>query len=516
MSEITDFYLSWNGCASFGASGVRVRDQEPTVFKPTDISGCEIWLDANDNDTILTNELLFVESWVNKGALNFNFDISGNAPVIYGSTIVNGLNTVSFTPDSFMQASFPLDFQARSVFIVTKENNVPANTANPWLASDTSNGMEVFSLVNGTQTYFMGKHPSPVPTLAFETSTIYTGYPALVEFINSSNSNDNWMGVNTQKIEPIYSVNASGFNTSNITYYLGGYFGGSNIPSSQDFCEMIIYNGALNSYQREEVEKYLMTKWAITEPTPTPVPPAPFAPTDISGLYIWYDANNLTSLSLSGSNVTSWSNLGLASNVATSNIGTVVSVQDSNANNNYVTEFSPYSDLDSTMTLPYQTRTQLAVFNILDDLSALSYPYVNIFQTFTETAMQSGVSYDSNANKYNLAMCQAGQNCPVYGVIPNYTSNAYSLAIWISDSADSNNNRGYWNGGSNINASIDLGNLFATSNVAYYINTANSNGPIQRIGEVLEYNSVLSASNLSTVANYLVTKWGLSSFTEIV
>ena len=513
MSEITNFYMSWLSGQAFGANSVRVRDQEPLIFKPTDISGCRIWLDANDANTVITNELLFVSSFVNKGTLNFQFDISGNQPVIYGSTIVNGLNTLSFTPDSFMQSAFALDFQPRSLFIVTKENSVPASNANPWLASDTSNGMEVFSLTNGTQTYFLGKHPSPIPELAFETSTIYTGYPALVEFINSTDSNDNWMGVNTTKSVPIYSVNASGYNQSNIPYYLGGYFSGSTVASSQDFCELILYEGALNPYLREEVEKYLMTKWAIT--TPPPPPPPPFSPSSISGLYLWMDAQNSNTLTLSGSNVSSWSNQGLAGSSFDAACNTAYSVTDNNGFS--WVQMPTQTTLESYMQLPYYSRTAFGVFQNLTPLDTILYPYENLINTDVETGRQIGVNFDGMSSNYAMAMCQQAQNCPIAATLPvpigTGDTNLLIMGLLSNTSAS---NVGYWNGGSNLNTSTDVGNLFSQNPITYYMGTYVSDSPAFRIGEILEYNTLLSPSEISTVANYLTVKWAISSFSPLI
>ena len=110
MSEITDFYLSWQGSSGFGTSGIRIRDQEPVVFKPTDISGCVMWLDANDNDTVNYNDLLQVTSWENKGTLGGQFDLSGGI-IGYGQATQNGLNTVSFNSNAFMSGQFQFDFQ---------------------------------------------------------------------------------------------------------------------------------------------------------------------------------------------------------------------------------------------------------------------------------------------------------------------------------------------------------------------------------------------------------------------
>lgn len=269
MSETTDFYASWLGNNAFGNSGVRIRDQEPIDFKPTDISGCRFWLDANDGFTVNYNNLLEVSSWSNKGTLGGQFDISGGL-VQYGTAKVNGLNTVSFKTNGFLAGQFALNFQPRSIFLVTRPNTIPDASACAIFSSDTTNCQETFYLrTGGVWTFFDGKHPSPVPQQAFESSTDYLGYAFNTEFIVGTDLSDNWSGINGTYITPIYQATAS-YSTSSATYFLGNFFGGVAYDADIDFCEIIIYDGALNIFDRLQVEQYLRTKWKLAEPVPPP------------------------------------------------------------------------------------------------------------------------------------------------------------------------------------------------------------------------------------------------------
>ena len=513
MSQYTDFYSSWLGNGNaFGGQAVRLRDQEPLIFKPTDISGCRIWLDANDSGSVNTNEFNTVLSWENKGTLGGQFDLSGSADIVYGDVKVNGLNTISFTESAFMQGRFQLNFQARSVFFVAKQNTVDLSNANPWFTSDTNGGMETFGLYGSSTIYFIGKHPSPVPELAFDASNNYIGTPVLTEFINGSDLSNNWLGLNGTKYPALYEAVASGYNTNTITYFLGAYFGGTTLPSSQDFCEIIIYEGAINPFDREQVETYLKTKWNLQEPTPPPTPP--FSPTDISGLQLWLDANNTGSVTINGSSeVLSWSNLGSISTSWVNDSNYATYTQD--ANSNYVVSIPTATNLSNYAILPYYSRSQFVVFECVDDLTTLTYPYVNLLNAQATDGFQSGVSYDSNTATYYTTVCQSGTNCPIVGTIPSVNVGGYNLAIYVVDSNSSASTLTYWNGGSNRNTSTDLGNLFNQNPVPYFIGSTTNDSPDFRMGELIEYDSVLSSSNISTVADYLVNKWAISSFTTL-
>lgn len=511
MSEITDFYVSWQGCAAFGANNVRLKTLEPEYIRPTDISGCVLWLDANDGSTVLTNDLLQVQSWVNKGTLGGKFDVSGGVLLEYGTTTVNGLNVVTFPENGFMQGNYQFNFQARSVFFVSRENTTPLSVANPWLSSDTTNGMEVFSIRNGSTIYFIGKHPSPVPSLAFDASNIPLQTPVLVEFVVASDISNNWMGLNGDQYPAVYEVAAAGFNTNPDTYYLGGYFSGATVASAQDMCEVIVYNRAVSPAERRDIEEYLKAKWGLPA-SPPPAPPVPFVPTDISGLQLWLDAANSSSLSLSGSNVSSWSNLGSAGTTFTAGSNTASLYVDKDSFS-YV-EFPTQTTLEAYFQLPYYSRTAFAVFQNLTSLDTISYPYENLMDTSAYAGRQLGINYDSNTSNYYMAMCQQGINCPSAGPLPSPLAvGGTNLAIWGCDSNTYLSNYCAFNGLSNANTSTDGGNLFNTNPIPFSIGSPVTDSPSFRVAEILEYDSLLSSSNISTVANYLVTKWAISSFT---
>jgi hypothetical protein len=115
-----------------------------------------------------------------------------------------------------------------------------------------------------------------------------------------------------------------------------------------------------------------------------------------------------------------------------------------------------------------------------------------------------------------MTLCQQGLNCPAAGEIPALSLGGYNLAIWACDSATTDSNYCSFNGGSNLNISTDLGNLFNTSNISYEMGSPVSGSPEFRIGEILEYDSYLTTAQVSTVADYLVQKWAISSFTTLV
>jgi hypothetical protein len=508
MSQV----ISWLGNAEYGVAGNRLLTVVPFNFNPRDISGLQLWLDANDGSTIVDNPFGTVLSWSNKGDLSGNFDLSGTADVRIGDNRVNGLNVVTFNANAYMTGNFAMNFQDRSLFIVSKRNTVIDSSGGigvfTWLTGDTSGAIEsgvVYDVSANTFQYIVSKHPGFAVELDFLTSSDTTGYAELATFVNSSTDlSANFVALNSVGQTPIVSNLASGYATSNLTYFLGNYFGGSSLANDYDLCEVIMYDTALSATDIGRVQEYLTAKWAIANPpTPTPPVPVPFSPSDISGLQVWMDGSNAGSLFLSGTDILSWTNVGSAGESFIKSNG-LVTYSNSQA------EFNTGATLDvSGMTLPYYSRTAFGVFDCKSDLSTIAYPYVNIQGTNTSQGRQFGIAWDSNTSNYLFQICQAGINCPVNAPF-------YSLPIGLNlfcgvvDSNDASNNAGYFNNGSNINTSTDLGNLFENSNIPYYIGSTDSNSPAFQMAEFIEYDSVLSPSNISTVTSYLSDKWGLN------
>lgn len=494
MSQI----VSWLGNAEYGVSGLRFREAPAVIFRPTDISGLQMWLDANDGFTVNANEFGTVLSWENKGDLSGVFDLSGTADVRYGDNFINGLNVVTFNADAYMLGSYAMNFQDRSMFFVSRRNQDISGGTFTWLTSDTAGGLESgISESSGTYSYLIAKHPGFAVELDFDTTTNTTGYAELATFINSSiDVSNNYVAFNGTQQIPVVNNLASGYNTSLINYYLGNYFGGSTLPNDYDLCELIIYDSVLTSDQRAAVEGYLIKKWAIVNP-----PAPPFSPNQISGLQVWLDGSNSSSLTLSGTDVLSWSNVGTAGGVYNqgSNIASY---------SNSIVDFNTGATLDAYYSLPYVSRTNFAVFESTSDLTTLSYPYIIIQEANASDGRQVGVGYDSNAGNYLYTICQSGTNCPVTAPFVSLPS-GLNLVYSVVDSNSSATTYGYLNNSSNLNTSSDIGNLFNQNPIPYSIGSANANGPAFRLAEFIEYDSVLSSSNISQVKTYLSNKWNL-------
>lgn len=272
--------VSWLGNASYGVAGVRIEATIPITFSPTDISGLQLWMEANDASVVNANAFGTVVSWQNKGDLSGTFDLSGVADVRYGFNTVNGLNVVTFEGLSYMTSSYTMGFPDRSVFMVARRNVLDASGIILYLGTDVS-GMEMGAAqdLSGNFDYVLAKNPIFVPTLVFNTATDTTGSPELLTFTCSATDiSGNYAGLNGAEQPLTVSTFAEFDLSSNILYFLGNRTLVSGNPieftNNYDLCEMLIYDTALPADLRTTVEGYLLQKWGIP-PAPQPAPPAP-------------------------------------------------------------------------------------------------------------------------------------------------------------------------------------------------------------------------------------------------
>jgi len=197
-------------------------------WKPTDITGCVLWVDAsqvaglNDGDTL--------SSWDN---LTGGADLAANGFPKYKTNIQNGLPAILFDPKGpYLTASSAMNF--RSVFAVSKYTNV---------AFESYDG-----LVGGVSTAGL------------------VGDSGKITWFLAESGNYRWNGVTSTKgpinafaqNTLIYAATKSDTPTvGNDRAYTGRAWHGY-------ICEVIYYDTALSSDDYQVVEDYLMTKWGIS------------------------------------------------------------------------------------------------------------------------------------------------------------------------------------------------------------------------------------------------------------
>jgi hypothetical protein len=233
-------------------------------------SGLQLWLDAADSGTLFDattgGSLVAADGTVKRWE-----DKSGNARHATEATngptrklaIQGGKDVLRFNGTTqFLQgSSTPTSGNVRTVFLVAK--------------SDTSAGGETFQI--GTR-----------PGNSWAGFIVRCTYSSPTSFIGGDITTNNLTIANTQlAITSAFSACLVQSSTSSFSYFhngvsysvtgslasfnaAAGYFVGKVRSDTDlgfldgDICEIIVYDSALSSTNREAVETYLLAKWGIT------------------------------------------------------------------------------------------------------------------------------------------------------------------------------------------------------------------------------------------------------------
>lgn len=254
-------------------------------FSPIDISGLQLWLDASDSRTLFsdtagttlaTADGASIALWKDKSvnSRNLTQSTSGNRPVLK-KAVVNSLDGIRFDgTNDYLGYATDIRPSAYSVFAVVNKTTTSSTTFCG--ASDTAgNGHARYFEIssgfyatndigiitgNGTDSY-RGLYTqnsagnlivNNTPTILSMTSSVTGSGTTLELFKNNSAPATTVIGAN---ITSVAAVNRN-FAVGRLGDYNGSYLQG-------DIYEILIYNSALTTAQRQQVEAYLNTKWKV-------------------------------------------------------------------------------------------------------------------------------------------------------------------------------------------------------------------------------------------------------------
>ena len=225
------------------------------AFSPTDISGLQLWLDADDSETITLNGST-VSQWDDKSGNGYNVS-QGTASYqpTYTASALNSKSVVSFDGSNDVlrnNSVTPVSgSSSRTVFLVY---NVTGGAGNG-----------VFTLgntVNSSARQFVCTREIAIRcfgvTRVFTESNDGTTYMIVTYMLDGTTGNDLAAFKNGSALTVQSTTNgATTLNTA----------AGIEIPndgvSGTNIAEILVYDSALSTSDRERVESYLSTKWGI-------------------------------------------------------------------------------------------------------------------------------------------------------------------------------------------------------------------------------------------------------------
>lgn len=211
-------------------------------FVPTDMAGCQLWLDAGQGITLNGSN---VSQWADMSGNN-NHAVQNTAsaqPQILTNEL-NGMSSVYFSGTKYMLFSG-----------INAYGNISIFTVNKALDSGGNNGTVLGTLTDYDYRHWLGASSFSYQFGSSVTSVSLSSYN-LIESIDN--------GTNIKIYKNGNIVNTISNIDSNIyIQQLGALTGGNGYALKGNICELILYTNTLSDIERQQVENYLNTKYAL-------------------------------------------------------------------------------------------------------------------------------------------------------------------------------------------------------------------------------------------------------------
>ena len=466
-----------------------------TVF-PNQLPNLALWLDAADNNTVILSGNN-VTQWNDKsgngwnataftgtgigGATFTNPTYSGNSIVLSGSQFFTTLLS-SLIPNQSGFAVISYNFSSASKIDIISLRRTVVGTA----------GIQQI-IVNNQQliTTYGANNIVTGATLPLNQILLYNH-----TFSAASNAFLYYNGTQTGSTNGPYTF------TGNGTINIGAYDNGGEAFRGNIY-EVILYSNVLTTQQRQQIEGYLMYKWNIksglpvSHPAftpnfvpsiPTVITPYIWQPNLYSGLALWIDAADASTVGLSGTNVISVRDKTSSAFLFSNATGFTYNI--TRFNNTYPSFYSP-----------------IVSSNLLGSNTSISISQpVTTFMVGSKIG--TGISYifdgviDANRIAYYQAAGSLFAGSQFGSATPILNTNFIVCAIY-----NTTNSFGFVNG--TQYATGNVGTRNATTGLTLGKRFVLNEGWDGHICEIVFYNRLLSERERQQMEGYLAWKWGL-------
>jgi len=455
------------------------------TFQPADIPGCQLWLDAADSSSLVLSGSN-VTQWNDKSGNGYHMNTiagsiywSGSAAYPTIGTSINGLQTVNFKAQSGLKQATTLD-GVKNLFWVGR------------IEAATGSGTGPYYFLLGHDTYY--DWHTPIGQKFIQSGAAQDGianaFPASL-FTNDPNAvtNTAFSSINLPSPPNVSLLSVAGI-TGNSRYQGICYDRTTHIGWCGDLAEVLIFNTALTTSQRQQVEGYLAQKWGLTPYLPV------ISPLSIPGCSLWLDGADPAGTGVTPSNgatVSTWVDKATAKNATATGTPTYLTGGGVNFNGS-----SYFLNQAFTMNL-----SQRSIFIVMQETSRTIYSGI---LTFIPTA----------TSESDFFTVETTNGVQFYGAA--YTSvlgNSSLIAKGIyNDNMNVTTGSGYFNGTNATN--VTAGAVAGTSS-GYTVGGRWLNGSISGsyrlnavIYEIIVFNTPLTTSQRQTIEGYLARKWGIS------
>ena len=517
---------------------------ESTPILPTSISGLAMWLDGADPSTLFTDTSATtavtadgnsIAAWRDKStnAYLFTQATAGSRPT-YKTSILNGRSITRWNGTStFLQSSATLPFYTSSTsggsffvvfmattvttqrFLMTYQNQV----TNTYCGTESELG---YTTGNNGQGNFGFHQGCSRATIAASGTIVINSYVLMSYILATTGTTpaNSTIFKNGTSLTPsndqtgFYS--AGSYPSANNARFLNigaRIFNGSQATDcwhSGDIAELIWYRTPVTTTERQGIESYLSTKWNISVPTQALPFTHPFSSIrPFSRVFnvvdftatpeYWFDAADTSTISVSGSFLTTWSNKGsfTGSNVTPTTANTATSGTTRFGGNNLI-NIPITQRLQFTGSFPTLGRAR---FIVTRQTSAGDVQYM--YQGGTSVSGHDFLGIGTNT----LLEIAQGQIVNLQTATISAQTNLMILLTFFNSSASAGSNRVALNGSNvTLTTSITANQYFAGS-ITTFINGTTGSG--QDLGEFISFNQNLTSQQIFAIEGYLAWKWGL-------
>lgn len=471
-------------------------------FSPSDISGLQLWLDANDLTTLwqdsgastpVASDGDPVGAWTDKST-NGYLPIqatTGNKPT-YKTGIQNGLPVLRFDGGDFLEATFNAFFQPGTLFVVYQSTNDEEVGClyDGYLASSPANDIQIFSDTR-TATKRHANWRAGAADKFIDQATkcsAATFYISVTQAEIPGDSASGWRdGIPQANIVTSISP-GTGEDTTRI-----GQRQSSGLSHTGDIGQILAYDSALSITDINSVGNYLADKWGGTWNDIV------FAPSDISGLISWHDASDISTL---------WQDSARSTAVA-SDGDPVGAWDDKSGGGNHVLQATTAkkpaykTGIQNGLPVLRFDGDDALVLGGLGRVQPLTYFIIVSFNTQPKWALDG-----TGGSGANVAIASTGttQVRLVTGTAIITDLISYDVLHLIAATADGVNSFISVDGNAAATGTSGVNNPDGITIGAAGNGLGNVAGDIT---EVIVYDSALSAGNVASVKDYLNNKWAV-------
>lgn len=479
-------------------------------FTPNDLPNLVLWMDAADTGTILDTGGA-VDQWISKASVTNKATETGSLRPTTGTRTINGLNVLDFDgfDDRLVLDNQPIvGTQARTVIVVGLGDS--AVSANIFFALSHTSVMsgDLYRMAAQIRLSIGGAFKE------FANDAIDDGInPGILIFTNEANSDlasdvSNFQAYKNGGLITSTSDNspATTIDTKSVSDAVIGNEG-TGISTGPDrldgvIAEIIVYDRVLSTLERQQIDSYLSPKWDI-----------PLPPDSVSGLDLWLDADDVSTIADTAGAVDQW--------------------DDKSGNGNDVTQTGTNRPTTGISTINGKNAIDLDGINdyLIGGAGLVSIPLAShtiIFAVHFDTTDELQCLFGwnenvGNSNRQLFCFSSVANNFISAGQIGDLTlisEDLSNLDLIITISVDHGNTivtrlNGVQKSSLSISAVTDTDTFLIGAEFDPAPTPGNFwNG---KIGEIAIYNRLLTAAEIQQTESYFSSKWdiALQEFTPV-